>query len=91
MWDIIDEFDAFNLSSIPRNHNKKVDKLAAMGVEFNIPSEVNSANVQNYVKVVVRPSIPNSNVCWQFFDNDEKIINFLIEEVEFSVGNQRKL
>lgn len=62
-----------------------------MGDEFDIPNEIKNVQVQHYVKVFIRPSLLDNNVSWRVFKNDEKILNFLIEEAEFSHGNQEKL
>ena len=42
VWDLLEDFDAINLISIPRNQNKHADRLAAIGAEFDIPKEVSS-------------------------------------------------
>lgn len=62
IWDLIEEFDAFNLLSVPRNRNKEADKLVALGAQFDILDEVRNIERQQYVKVVVRPSIPDNSV-----------------------------
>lgn len=48
----------------------QADKLAAMGEEYDIPKGVSDPDSQ-HVKVLVRPSIPNNQVSWQVFENDE--------------------
>ncbi|GLJ07071.1 hypothetical protein SUGI_0057090 [Cryptomeria japonica] len=52
VWDLIEEFDAFNLLSMPRNQNKEVDKLAALGAQFDILDEAEFAagNQHKFVK-----------------------------------------
>lgn len=40
VWNIIEEFNAFNLISIPRNQNKHAERLAAIGAHFDIPSDI---------------------------------------------------
>ena len=90
VWDLMEDFDAFNIVSIPRNKNKHVDRLAAIGAQFDIPNEIHKVEARQYVKIVVRPSMPDNNVTWQVFDSDEKIVNFLIAEAEFTNGNQQK-
>lgn len=87
---MIEDFEAFNLLSIPRNQNKEADRLVTLGAQFDIQGERNNIHRQQYVKVVVRLSILDNIVNWQAFDLDDQIANFLIEEVEFSNGNQHK-
>ena len=55
VWDLLEGFDAFNLVSIPRDQNKHVDRLAAIGAEFDIPKEISSKRTIQHVKVITRP------------------------------------
>lgn len=77
--------------SIPRTENNHVDRLVAIGAQYDIPNDISNSKEQHYVKFIVRSSIPNSNEHWQVFDSDQQIINFLREEAEFSNDNQEKL
>lgn len=90
VWDLIEDFNASNILSIPRNQNKHADKLAAIGAQFDIPKEIHKIEARQYVKIVVRPSVPDNNVSWQVFDSNEKIMNFLIAEAKFADRNQQK-
>lgn len=40
VWDLIEGFEAFNISSLPRNQNKHADRLAAIGAQYEIPTHV---------------------------------------------------
>lgn len=62
VWDIIEEFFAFNIVSIPRIKNQHADRLAAVGAQFDIPTEISKENIQQHVKIVVRPLVPDNNV-----------------------------
>lgn len=62
IWDLIEDFHAFNLLSIPRSQNKEVNRLVSLGAQFDIPKELENINRQQYVKVGVRPSILDNNV-----------------------------
>ena len=62
-----------------------------MDAQFDIPTEINKENIQQHVKIVVRPPIPNNHTNWQVFDSDEQILSFLLEEDVFFVSNQDKL
>ena len=68
---MLEDFDAFNLESIPRNQNKHDYRLADIGAQFDILGDIRKEKVQQYVKVVVRPSILDNNIHWQVFDIDE--------------------
>jgi len=61
---MIEEFDAFNLISIPRNQNSHVDRLATIEAQFDIPSDIQREKAQPHVKIVDRPSIPDNNIHW---------------------------
>lgn len=40
--DLIEDFQAFNLLYIPRNLNKHVDRLAVVGENYDIPSDISN-------------------------------------------------
>lgn len=61
--DLIEGFEAFNISSVPRNHNKHVDRLAAIGAQHDIPYHVVTEKEQQ-IKLVARPTMPNNQVNW---------------------------
>ena len=71
MWDLLEGLDAFNIQSIPRNKNKHADRLAAIGAQVDIPSEIRKEKLQPYVKIVIRPSILDNNVHRKVFESDE--------------------
>ena len=89
--DLIEDFDAFNIVAIHRKLNHHVDRLAVVVAEFSIVDNISKEVVQKYIKVVVRPSIPKNDVNWKFFDSNEKILNFLLEEDLHSTFNQQKM
>ncbi|KAH9331312.1 hypothetical protein KI387_003420, partial [Taxus chinensis] len=45
----------------------------------SIKREKNTAIISN---VIVRPAVPDNNISWQVFENDQQIVNFLQEEAE---------
>ena len=79
---------AFNIQSIPRIDNKHVDRLAAIGVHYDVPEHVED---KRHIRLVVRPVVPDNHTNWQVFDSDVQIVNFLQNEAEFSNRNQSKL
>ena len=60
IWDLIEGLEAFNLQSIPRNRNKHVDRLAAVGAQYDIPTKISKDTKKNHVKVIIRFSVPNN-------------------------------
>ncbi|KAH9318857.1 hypothetical protein KI387_020626, partial [Taxus chinensis] len=62
-----------SMFSIPRDENKQAYRSAAVGADFDIPSDVKRKDNHPHIKVVVRPSIPDNNTNWQVFDSDEQI------------------
>ena len=70
VWDLIEGLEAFYFQSVPRNQNKQVDRLAAIGAQYDISSEINKDKGKNHVKFIVRPAIPNNVESWQVFDSD---------------------
>ncbi|KAH9313618.1 hypothetical protein KI387_022245, partial [Taxus chinensis] len=71
--------------------NQAADRLAVVGAAFDVVESIQKDKVQPNIHVIVRPSVPDNNVSWQVFENDQQIIHFLQEEVEFSAKNQEKL
>lgn len=71
MWDLIEDFNAFNISLVPRTQNKYADKLASIGVQFDPVEDIKREKVQAHVKLVIWPSILDNDVNWQVFDSDE--------------------
>ena len=62
----------------------------AIGAQYDIPKHVLDDKEQ-HIRLVVRPIVPDNCRNWQVFDSNEKIVNFLHNEVEFSAKNQSKL
>lgn len=90
VWDLIEDFETFNLLFKPRSENKYVDRLAAIGTQYDTPDEISENRKQHYVKVFVRPVVLDNNIHWQLFDSDQQIVKFFREEAEFSHINQEK-
>lgn len=74
----MESFLDINFISITRNYNQIVDALVGKGAHFNL---THHRRVSSGVKVLCRPSIPNTVKFWQVFDPDEHIINFLVDEL----------
>jgi ribonuclease HI len=77
VWEIIDSFNSFNISFVPREKNQKVDSLAVVASLFNTDDSQNHNTF--HVKTIFRPSIPDNQEYWQVFENDEHIAKFLTD------------
>ena len=58
VWDIVDNFfDAFNITSIPREENSEADALATAGNTFKPPPVL---KIKHEVEIRHRSSIPDN-------------------------------
>ncbi|KAH9289573.1 hypothetical protein KI387_033690, partial [Taxus chinensis] len=81
----------FNIVSIARKKNETADRLAVVGAMFDVVDNIKREKIQPHIHVIVRPAVLDNNTSWQVFENDQQIVNFLQEEVEFLARNQDKL
>ena len=86
IWDFLEDFQEFNIQSIPRRENKHANRLASLGASYDVPKK-NEDEKEKKIKVVVRPTILDNNTNWQVFDFALQIANFLQNEVEFLERN----
>jgi len=78
--DILKLFSEHTLTCVPRIQNGIVDALAKAASNLKIP--MNSSNkFEIYVKH--RPTVPDNQRCWQAFQDDEEIKDFLQVEGDF--------
>lgn len=81
-WDIVDNFfDAFNVTSIPREGNSEAYALETSGSTFKPPPVL---KIKHEVKMRHRPLIPDNVKHWQVFEDDQHIRRFLELIEEFS-------
>jgi hypothetical protein len=78
---LINSFDAFNISLVPRSLNFDVDLLA--NVASRIIHSENLLHDTFSVELLYRPLIPDNVTNWRVFDDDEQIISFLHLEGTF--------
>jgi ribonuclease HI len=69
---LMDSFNFFNTSFIPREKNQKDDALAASASLFN--TEYCQGQGTYHVKSIFRPSIPDNQEYLQVFENDEHVV-----------------
>jgi len=65
VWDIVDNFfDAFNITSIPREEKSEADSLATTGGTFKPPPML---KIKHEVEIRHMPSIPDNVKHWHVF------------------------
>ena len=74
VWRIIDSFDYFCISYIPRSQNQLVDSLAVSASLFIPPMP---PRLVYEVQMKYRPSLPNNVHHWKVFDDDNEVNRFL--------------
>ena len=74
----MNKFEAFNIRSIPRSLNSKVDMLA--NAITNLCPSDDFYHDKFSVELIYRSSIPDNIMIWRVFEDDEQIINFLNSE-----------
>jgi hypothetical protein len=78
---LIEHFEAFNITTIPREKNIIVDSLATFASILS-PLEDYEAS-QFTLDLLYKPSMPNNISNWKVFEGDEQIINFLTNQDNF--------
>jgi hypothetical protein len=72
---LIEHFEAFNITAIPRTKNTLTDSLATIASRLS-PLEDYEASWFT-VELLYKPSVPNNISDWKAFEGDEHIIIFL--------------
>jgi hypothetical protein len=78
---IIEYFEAFKITTIPRTNNTLVDSLATVSLRLS-PLEDYGASWFT-VELLYKPSVPKNISNWKAFEGYEKIINFLTNQENF--------
>jgi hypothetical protein len=81
VWDLINNFDAFNISHVPSSLNYDENLLANVASKL-IPLEGIMFDTFS-VEPLYRPSVPNNITNWRFFDYNQQITSFLHIEDKF--------
>jgi ribonuclease HI len=72
---LIDNFEAFNITVVPRTKNTLVDSLATAA---SILSPLEDYEASRFaVELLYKPSVPNNISNWKVFEGDEQIVDFL--------------
>ena len=77
MWDLLTNFYAFNIVSIPRLKNAAADLLATSATRL-VPSN----NICS-IELLFRPSVPDMITNLQVFDDDKKKFECLMNDETF--------
>ncbi|KAH9297749.1 hypothetical protein KI387_029431, partial [Taxus chinensis] len=65
VWDLVEDFEAFNIVSIPRKKNEAADRLTAVGATFDVVDNIGREKTQPHIHVIVMPAILDNNTSWQ--------------------------
>ena len=77
VWDLLGNFNAFNIVSIPRLKNAAADLLAT-SVARLVPT-----NKKCSIELIFKSSVPNNVTNLRVFDDDQQILDFLKNEETF--------
>jgi ribonuclease HI len=78
---LIEHFEAFNITTIPRKKNTLVDSLATASSRLSPLEDYEASRFT--VELLYKPSVPNNISNWKVFEGDEHIINFLTNQENF--------
>jgi hypothetical protein len=78
---LIEHFEAFNITTIPRTKNILVDSLATAASRLSPLEDYEASRFT--VELLYKPSVPNNISNWKVFEGDEQIINFLTNQDNF--------
>ena len=68
--DLLEDFQSYDIQSIPRVENKHANRLATIGSQYDISKHVED-DKEKHIRVVVRPFVPDNCANWQVFDSYE--------------------
>jgi hypothetical protein len=78
---LIEHFEAFNITSIPRTKNTLAESLSTAASRL---SHIEYYEASRYiVEILYKPSFPNNISNWKVFEGDEQIIKFLTDQDNF--------
>jgi hypothetical protein len=78
---IIEHFEAFNITVLPRTKNTLVYSLDTPASRLSPLEEYEASRFT--VELLYKPSIPNNISNWKVFEEDEQIIYFLTNQENF--------
>jgi hypothetical protein len=78
---LIEHFEAFNTTTIPRIKNILADSLATTASRLSALEYYEASWFT--VELLYKPSVPNNISNWKVFEGDEQIIKFLTNQDNF--------
>jgi hypothetical protein len=66
---LIENFEAFNITAIPKTKNTIVDSLAIVASTLSPLEDYETSRF--IVELLYKPSVPNSISSWKVFEGDE--------------------
>jgi hypothetical protein len=78
---LIEHFEAFNITAIPRTKKTLDDSLAIVASRLSPLEDYEASRFT--VELLYKLSMPNNISSWKVFEGDEKIINFLTNQENF--------
>ena len=77
VWELLTNFNAFNINSIPRLQNAAADLIATFATRL-VPT-----NNKCSIELIFRPSVPDNVTNLRVFNDDQQILEFLTNEETF--------
>jgi hypothetical protein len=78
---LIENFEAFNITIVPRTKNTLADSLATAASRLSPLEDYEASRFT--VELLYKPSIPNNISSWKVFEGDEQIVDFLTNQENF--------
>ena len=78
---IIENFEAFNITIVPKTNNTLIDSLATATLRLSPLEDYEASRFT--MELLYKPSIPNNISNWKVFEGDEQIIDFLTNQESF--------
>lgn len=76
MWDLINNFEAFNIQSVPRRIHVVVDALVVL--ESSLQPLEKSKLKKFFIELVAIPTILDNVTNFQVFQDDQQILEFIM-------------
>jgi hypothetical protein len=78
---LIERYDAFNITVIPRSKNILANSLAIAASRLSPLEDYEASHFT--IELLYKSSMSNNISNWKFFEGDEKITNFLTNQDNF--------
>jgi hypothetical protein len=78
---LIEHFEVFNITTVPREKNVLADSLATTASRLSPLEDYEASRFT--VDLLYKPSMPNNVSNWKVFEGDEQIVSFLTNQDNF--------